>query len=74
MDIKDLPSRAEFVKLDTNYDYSNFKSFNSIGYDLSGTAVPAIPRWLFPQLIAGHNAYTEENIHIYRLRPVADGQ
>jgi hypothetical protein len=74
MDIKDLPSRAAFVKLDTNYDYSNFRSFDSIGYELAGTTVPAIPAWLFPQLIAGHSAYTGENIHIYQLRPVSGGR
>ena len=74
MDIKHLPSRAAFVKEDTNYDYSSFQGFDSIGYELSGTAVPAIPKWLFPQLIAGHSAYTEENIHIYRLRPVSGGR
>jgi hypothetical protein len=68
MEIKDRPARAALVKLDTNYDYSNFHSFASIGYDLVGTTMPAIPRWMFPDLIAGHNAYTEEGIHIYRLR------
>jgi hypothetical protein len=67
-EIKDRPARGALVKLDTNYDYSTFRNFESIGYDLVGTTMPDIPRWMFPALIAGHNAYTEEGIHIYRLR------
>ena len=36
--------------------------------EVTGLHHPDIPQWMFPDLIAGHNAYTEEGIHIYRLR------
>lgn len=74
MQIKDRPVRGAQVKVDTNFDYSTFRSFDSIGYILIGTARPTIPRWLFPVLVAGSKSYTEEGIHIYRLRSAPEAQ
>jgi hypothetical protein len=65
------PARAALLKADTNFDYSGFKNFNALGYQLSGVTRPALPAWIFPALVPGSNAYVDNGIDVYRLKSSA---
>ena len=70
-EIPQRPARAALLKADTNFDYSGFQNFNALGYQLSGVTRPTLPAWLFPALVAGNHAYTDNGIDTYRLQSTA---
>jgi hypothetical protein len=70
-EIPQRPARAALLKADTNFDYSGFRNFNALGYQLSGVTRPTLPAWVFPALVAGSHAYLDNGIDTYRLQSAA---
>jgi hypothetical protein len=67
-DIKTSPARAAVLKSQIGFDYSDFTSYESLGYELTGEMHPTLPKWCQPGAVADSRQHLEENLLIYHLR------
>jgi hypothetical protein len=67
-DVKARPVRAAMLKSQIGFDYSDFTSFESLGYELTGVIHATLPAWCQPYAVADGSRHLKENLLIYRLR------
>jgi hypothetical protein len=67
-EIKTRPARAAMLKKQIGFDYGDFASYESLGYELTGVMRPALPAWCLPYAVADGNEHLKESLLIYHLR------
>jgi hypothetical protein len=67
-EIKTRPARAAMLKQQIGFDYSNFTSYESLGYELTGVMQPTLPGWCQPYVVADNSQHLKESLLIYHRR------
>jgi hypothetical protein len=67
-DIKARPARAAMLKDQIGFDYSNFTSFESLGYELTGVIQPTLPGWCKAYVVADNSDHLKQTLLVYHLR------
>jgi hypothetical protein len=67
-EIKTRPARAAMLKKQIGFDYSNFTSYESLGYELTGVIRPTLPGWCQPYAVADSSQHLKDDLLIYHLR------
>lgn len=66
-EIKDRPAREEMLKEQTGIDYSTFRGFEQLGYELKDTISPRYPAWCSHYVVADSQRLLNNRLLIYRL-------
>jgi len=66
-EIKDRPARAEMLKEQIGADYSTFRGFEQLGYELKDTISPHYPAWCSHYVVADSERLLDNHLLIYRL-------
>ena len=66
-EIKDRPARAAMLKVQTGADYSTFRGFEQLGYELKDTISPHYPAWCSHYVVADSQPLLNNHLLIYRL-------
>ncbi len=67
-EIRDRPARAAMILNQTGFDYTRFRGFEALGYQLDSTVSPQFPGWCYPAVVAGGHAQAASRLLIYRRR------
>jgi hypothetical protein len=67
-EIKTRPARAAMLTKQIGFDYSDFTSYESLGYELTGVMQPTLPGWCQPNAVADSGERLKESLLIYHRR------
>jgi hypothetical protein len=67
-EIKTRPARAAMLEKLIGFDYSDFTSYESLGYEFTGVIRPTPPGWCQPYAVADDSQRLKESLLIYHRR------